>query len=374
MPFFVLISFLTVSINKRPFIYIFAIAVGIIFSAHNYFRVPSSDWAWYVRHYGYIMDNGIQPYLALANRPHADLHTLLGVRPAITEPIFYIYMYVAGLLIGPNVAVFGFVTSFIFYITISISTIILARKFNLTNLSTIVVLVFALTLTTNYTIVLHLIRQELVAAFIILAVSLFINRNFLAAAIFCLVSIMTHNSAAIPIAVIVFVAALLRQTRSPLIHSAVYLVASAGFVSVMTSTGRVDFVKNDGGIGLLTYLLDLSVFVIYATCIFLNKKRNEKLHYIDGVTVYATCFFGLILLASSSVSLLFLRLYFYTDIFVLFAFVRSVCIINTRRSMPFYMPYVLLFFGFVYILLSIDRSPLLYSMPIERVLFWPIVW
>jgi hypothetical protein len=374
MPLTLLLGSIVVCLRQSRLIYLVALILIAIFAVHNAFRVPFSDWAWYARHYVFILENGVQPYLSLADRPHSELQTLMGVRPAATEPVMYVYMYAVGKIVGSNIALFGAITATIFYTSLSAASLIISKSLRLSNTATATVLVFTLTLAPNYALVLHLVRQELASAFIMIAIALhFSGRSWWAVALSVL-AVLTHNSAAIPVAAFASASVLVRYTKSPFVHIPAYAAAGLALIYLMSSSGRVDLIKDDGDIGILTYALDVSILAAYAACLTVTRLAGGRMMMIDYVIAYGAAFYGVLLALVSPIDLLFLRLYFYSDVIAFAMFARTVSLLDIRRLVPAYAPIGVLALGTTYILLSLARSPLPFAVPISEVALWPLAW
>lgn len=366
-----MLASILICFRQSRFTYILAAIFVFLFAAHNYFRIPYSDWAWYGRHFVFIYENGLQPYLALSDRPHSALQTLRSVRPAATEPVIYIYMYLIGNIAGSNVALFGAITAAIFYALVSTASIVVSRALKLSNVATITVLIFAVTIVPNYALVLHLLRQEIAAALIMMSIAAYISGRSRWAITLSALAIMTHNSAVIPIAAFATAGVLLRYTGSALVHIPFYMTAGLAFILVATNTGRVDLIKDDGAVGLLTYALDGTILAAYASCLLKLQFEGGRVSAAHLFTMYATIFYIILLVFASQIDLLFLRLYFYSDIFVLFVFAMTILMLDSRRLITAYAPYAVLALGVTYILLILARSPLPFGMPLHQVALWP---
>lgn len=330
----------------------------VVFSAYNLGRGPSSDWLWYTRHYQYILENGVQRYFGLSIYEYEDLPSLYGIAPRITEPLFYLFCLVVGTLSGGSVEALSVAVTVAVYLPVTLVCIAVASSYTRDSSALFAVAIGAGGLGIVFTLTNHLVRQELAMAALFPAVYLLLGRRYIGAALFGLVAILTHNSAAVVVVLIVGAAVAIRlpaRLRIPALIAACIAVA-AGTRLTMGSE-RVDAFQDDGSVSASVYLLD--GVIVLATAYFSKIKRDgpDYAGFLIALVVMLAAF----LIMAYPVKLLFLRMYFYMDL------VRTLCLavvisgILSRWPTSLVARGAVVILALVYVDLRIASSPFLYA-------------
>lgn len=340
---------------------------ALLLSVSNSTKIPYNDWVWYTHHFNYIYNNGFFAYFELSHLPYGFLGPLRGVRPSSTEPIVYVTAWIVGAVFGNNIAVYGFFFSFIFYLFFGFSSLYLARIFNLKGYSVTILVVFTLLVAPNFSIVIHLVRQEMGSAFAMAAIAAHLSRRNLLAILLSVIAVLSHNSLIFPLSIYAFGYYLPHFARG-LFYKFVLLFIFVIFIRfIATASGRVDLDGDDGGVSTFTILMDLSVFFIF----FVSKMRG-KWSQLDLSIFWSVVTFYMLIVSFYGISILSLRLYFFVDIFTVLAFASALSSIKLDRyGAP--LALVVLTLGWIYTGLSLMRSPFSFGWDLGDVFLWPLL-
>lgn len=368
MAYLVILSLVLASFFRSRFVtFIFGLSLVLTLSIHGSSKLPFSDWAWYYTHFNYLFQNGLKEYFLLSTYPGELLGPFLGVKPKLLEPVTYLLAYGFQSIIGSDLAMLAGMFHLFFYATILFAVWLYFKDRQYSPQTLTLVLAASVLIVFNYTLVIHLLRTELSLGFLIIAtVAMVSQRKHLSWAFFAL-AFFTHNSSIIFALVVIYCYAA-TSGGSLSLFLKISAVGIPIAVRLFLTIGWISAGKDDGGIGIQTILLDGFIFLAYVVAMLVSKTKDDDSR-IDSFLLFCTMIFLSTVLISIDYPLLALRLYFYSDGLKFFFVIRTYQLLyaNGRASPLFTFPTVA--FGFIYVILSIDRSPLPYGADFLQVLF-----
>ena len=371
MVYLLLATFLFAAFSRRPlFGYAFAIAIVLTLAIHASGKLPVSDWAWYIRHFTYIYENGIVSYFSFADYTYDMLGPMLGVKPRLTEPVTYLIAYFAQSILRVPTSSLGVVFVSIFYFNIIIATAIYLNGRKLPAGALVFVFAVCLLVAPNYVLVNHLVRQELALSFLVISASLILTGRLRLAATLIAIAVLTHNSSIIFGSILIAGYAAFKLKVPPVLMLAGAFVYAVAVRIILLNSGMIDTAKNDGAVGVETMLLDAGILIIYLILTFVPRRTHiRNVISDDRYVLYVTVLLAGSILACFDVPLLALRFYFYTDLVIVIIAWRMGLFLIGRARFGIYVSALASIFGFIYTMLSIYRSPLPYDQDFLRILF-----
>lgn len=329
-----------------------------IFVIYNLQRTPTSDWLWYTRHYKYILDNGVQRYFGLASHEYNDLSSLYGIAPRLTEPMFYVFCAVVGNLSGGSVAALNVAVTVAIYLPIALVCFAIASRYTRDPAILYTVVVGACCIGVVFTLTNHLVRQELAMSLLFPFAYLLLMRRFIASAPFALLSILTHNSAAVIAVMIVAASVSIRlpsRLQLPALLAACLIIAIGALM--LLGSERIDSFHDDGSVSTSVYVLDAAILL---ATLYLRRQRHADPDFASFILALAALML-VFLIVAYPVKLLFLRMYFYMDL------VRTLCLVVVLSSLlrnwrGSYLPRcAVLVLALAYVDMRIGNSPFIYA-------------
>ncbi|ODT24253.1 MAG: hypothetical protein ABS64_06440 [Microbacterium sp. SCN 69-37] len=333
-------------------------AVTVLFGYLNQGKAIAGDWAWYVEHYRAL--------------EHLDLADYLGrpfgwITPAPTEPVYYSVASVLARASHADVGVLSWAATTLIYVPLGVAALMLSklltRRVSVAAASIVVAMLCGLT----FTLSTQLVRQEIAASFICLAIALFVVRKPVVGGAALSVAILTHNSALIPAAAVVLSAFFARGDRV----NAWRIIASAlGFALLgalyLRVSGNDSYQgKSDGAVSVFTIGLDLLI-----VSVFLLLARDHGWPPYTRLLAYCTPVFVGFLVGVAAQPLPFLRMYFYLEGLraLMLVVIVGLSLRNVRfRAIAITTAVVL---GFLYLHMRIANSPFEYQTGLFEAVFY----
>lgn len=311
----------------------------------------TGDWVWYVSHYTYL--------------EHTPLLEYLGVRvgnitPDQTEPLFYSGARVLSVLTGASIPALALCVTAVLYVSVGLATVWFARTLS-SSAATIAVCTFSgMTLGVTFTLSTQLVRQEIAAGFLCLAIVAAGRRVWVVSIAFTVFAVLTHNSALVPAVATAAALVLMRMRRGAVVASLVSTLcfAAVGFV-FLNRLGASEYIGgDDGAISPIVFLVDFAlVSVFYFVSVSTGDlRRNEVVRLI----AFLLPLFYAIVFSVYSQPIPFLRLYFFIEI--VRALIICYCVaISMRWLGKSSVGVLVVVVSFLYVDFRIARSPFEYE-------------
>lgn len=294
-------------------------AVSLVISMFVYInihKIPSNDWLWYVRHYQYIMENGISAYFQLSAYQSGDLVSVYGVSPRISEPTFYILAWGVGVVSGGSAEALNAVVTTLVYLPIALALGALSKKVGASGISTFLIVIVGCCVGVTFPVTNHLVRQELAMALILPVMYCLWQKKYNWAIIYSLLAVSFHNSSGLLILLLcmaAFIARCPKRYRAALV--AIACVSIVALLPIALGSDRVDTEKDDGSISLIVYIIDLAIIV---SALLLRPKLQDEA--ISRIALIFGILFLVVMIMVQPTKLLYLRYYFYGDV------LRCICL------------------------------------------------
>lgn len=276
----------------------------------NGHKTPSSDWLWYISHYQFISQNGLQAYFKLAEFSWSD-GSISNVRPQSSEPLFYVLCLLTGWISGSSVAALATAVTILVYLPVGITAAAFARRLGERRDVVFAVVVAVACIGMSAMLTTHLVRQQLAVAYLFPFAYLLWRRSFVMALISAAVATGFHNSAMLFVGLISsawFIANL--KSHSLRILAIVGLSAVLPvLVWFLGGSARVQGSNDSSTLSLAAYAVDALLLV----GLLLSSKRWPDSELFRTVTILAIFLVGLIFW-SRDINILYVRFYFYGDL------------------------------------------------------------
>lgn len=336
--------------------------VGGIFAWINMSKVIQGDWSWYVQHYLVLEYTPLSSYLGVFVR---------GVRPDPSEPLYYLLARFLSVASGGNVELLAFVVTCVIYGAIG-TALVLALTSATRNPWTVVVGTSAgMLVGLTFTLTTQLVRQEISAALIGLAVVTSAYRKWTPTVMIVVAAALTHNSALIPAAGLGLAVLFRRRGGGRPLR---FAISGAVFYALgqlyLTTSGNSDYTgQDDGAISTAVIALDA---VILGTFLFLVWRRGLGENAVAStVLLCVPAFYGFVLGVASQ-PLPLLRMYFYIEV-LRALMVVLICVSLVRGQWDFLIGLAIVGLAIAYLLLRIEQSPFVYGIsPLDLLLWMPL--
>jgi len=168
-----------------------------IFGWMNAGKEIDGDWVWYTNHYLMLQKMEFTQYWGQQ----------IGIfRIKITEPVYYFIASVTAKMSGGSIPVIAWVVTSLIYVPLGISVGLVASKIAKNSTHVGITVLVALMIGVTFTLTTQLVRQEIATALLVLGCVLFYFEKRAMGTFFIACAIFTHNSSAVPFAVVVGVA------------------------------------------------------------------------------------------------------------------------------------------------------------------------
>ncbi|HIE0525904.1 TPA: EpsG family protein [Stenotrophomonas maltophilia] len=322
---------------------------AFLFGWINSNKIPDGDWSWYLYHFQLLQDIPIYDYFG-------QVH--MGVSARLTEPVYHVLAWILSITTSAQPEVLAVVVTAIIYGSVAYFVTGTAAALTATRLSGVYValaIICASTIGITFTLTTHLVRQELAIAFLLGSLCLEVKMRRRPALALAMLAVLTHNSAIIPAFVLIFIVQV-KLIRNSVIRKSLIGAASLALLGFGYYFSTSDEIyrfgdKNDGAIGLLTYVLDAAI-VIGASSL-LNTRSVGKL--VKSFFIPFVAMYSLTVIGASQQPLALLRMYFYFELIRVVG-VTLICLwLAANRA--FIVLSILAIVGFYYVSLRMDNSP-----------------
>lgn len=334
-----------------------------LYSMVIFFKPISGDWNWYTQHYRSLQYIDFFSYYGHAYGPFTIKYT---------EPVYYFMSFVLSRATGANVTVLAVLVSAIFYSVFTFALFKLSKFFSIISWQQNIVVIAAVLLSVTPSLVLHLVRQEMASVLLFCGLVLLLSGNKWVAICFLVLSVFTHQSAAIVLGIYIFSYLLSRLSFKASWIVALFVALLIGLFYVKSGyfIGEDDSGKGDGTVNPLVYLYDAILLLSFLFSMYW-VKLNLSVKYIFYIFVASYVGF---LLGVSSEPLPLLRMYFYVEWFRAFFIV---VILSRMISFVYFnaLSFFILLLGGFYTNYRISSSDLgfplsIYSFVNRPIQFW----
>lgn len=347
--------------SKRPAL-VGGVTVGVvalILAWLNTGKIIQGDWAWYVLHYQVLSYTPLSEYLGIRIGP---------VSSEFTEPLYYAMARAISLATDGNVAILALAVTLVIYGVLGAALALSISSVDRRPWTVIVATATGMLVGLTFTLTTQLVRQEIAAALIALAIVASAKHKWMLSASILIVAALTHNSALIPAAGLVLATLLRGNGKVGLprfVLGGVIFYALGRFY--LSTTGNASYTgKNDGSISMTVVAFDL---LVVATFFFLYKKDGLYDNRIASTVLMCTpAFYGFVLGVASQ-PLPLLRMYFFVEILRALMIV-FICGRLMRGRLRIIIGVALLLAAIAYIVLRIQQSPFVYEASLVNTLLW----
>lgn len=276
----------------------------------NGHKTPSSDWLWYISHYQFISQNGLEAYFKLAEYSWSD-GSISNVRPQSSEPLFYVLCLVIGWVSGGSVAALAAAVTIAVYLPVGLTAAAFARRLGQSSEVVFAVVVAVSCIGMSVMLTTHLVRQQLAVAYLFPFAYCLWRRSFVLAAILAAIAAGFHNSAMLFVGLIGS-AWFIADLKSPRLRILATVGLSAVIpivVWVLGGSARVYGSNDSSTLSLAAYAVDALLLV----GLLLSSKRWPNSQLFRMVAVLAITLAGLVFW-SRDINILYVRFYFYGDL------------------------------------------------------------
>ncbi|STR45533.1 EpsG family protein [Iodobacter fluviatilis] len=275
-----------------------------VYSMIIFFKPVSGDWNWYTQHYRALQSIDFLSYYG---------HTYGPFTIKYTEPVYYFLSFVLSRATGANVTALALVVSTIFYSVFTFSLFKLSKYFSIASWQKNIVVIAAVLLSVTPSLVLHLVRQEMASVLLFCGLVLLLTSNKRSAICFLIVSVFTHQSAAIVLGIFAFSYLLSRIPfgSSWFFAFVVSLLMGLFYVKSGYFISEDNAGKGDGTVNPLVYLYDAILLFSFLFSVY-SIKLNPVVKSI--FYIFVASYMGF-LLGVSPEPLPLLRMYFYVEWF-----------------------------------------------------------
>lgn len=345
--------------SKKPIIIagttVFVVAVLLAFV--NVGKSIESDWSWYVQHYKILLNTPLDEYMV------GKLPTII---PEVTEPLYYAFSSVLSVASGGNIAVLAASVTLIIYGSLGAAIAIAVCSIDTRTWTVIVATVAGMLLGLTFTLSTQLVRQEIAASLIGLAIVASARRKWILSIIILLAASLTHNSALIPAAGIVLASFLRTDGSGWWFRFAASGIIFFGLGHLYLATTSAPSGNDNGSISTPVIILDLVILVAF---IFLVRRRGLRKNPIAStILMCIPAFYGFVLgIASEPLPLL--RMYFYVEI-LRALMVAFLCASVLRGRWRVVIGVVIIVSALAYLALRIQQSPFDYDNTLLDIVLW----
>lgn len=360
----IFLMILYVSVLNSKIEKLFLSLVLILFALVNSSKVFENDIVWYYDHYLWINQYGFDNYYG---------NTISGVVAKITEPVTYTIFYIIGKIIGDNKVAFITFFSLFIYSIIIFAILNLFKYFNLNRKYLAIGTFFVLNLGFTFTLSVHLLRQFLAQAIILLAFSLFLRNKKLIPLFLILIALLTHNSSFL-IVFLIFLVLFINKFRT-IISSFMFAVSCfltflfSSFLIGTQALSRDGYVnKDDGSIAISVYIMDLILFFSSLLFFYFLKNKTENIVFFRNFIFQLTILYSIVLIVFFEISLIFLRFSFYFEVIRVFILCFIVKMISEKFKYNFFLVTVMFFVSLFYLYLRMESSDFEYLIQFKDIL------
>lgn len=349
------------ALSKRPAVIGFTTVavVSALFAWVNAGKGIVNDWSWYVQHYQALEYTPLSEYLG---------HPLGPVTPKVTEPVYYFFARVLSTTTGANIEALAVGVTLVIYClmgtAIALSVVSEASKPWTVAVATVAGLFIGLT----FTLSTQLVRQEIAAALIGLAIVNSAKRKWLLTAVLLTTATLTHNAALIPAAALILAIILRGRRRGRALWMALsgILFCALGHLWISVTSDESYFIKDDGSVSLAVIALDVGILLAFA---FLIRKRGLGDNPIAAtILLCVPSFYGFILgVASQPIPLL--RMYFFIEV-LRALMVAFICVFLMRDRWRIMTGTVIVAAAISYLMMRVQKSPFVYDNSLLDILLW----
>lgn len=351
--------------SKRP-VLIGAASSGLLatlLAVSNASKGIDGDWAWYVLHYEALKYTPLSEYFGVRFGP---------VSAEPTEPLYYAVAQVLAVSSGANVAVLAIAVTFIIYGAMGGALVATMASLNCRAWDMVVGTVAGMLVGLTFTLTTQLLRQEIAASFIAVAIVASAYRKWPATIASLAAAVLTHNSAMIPAAGLVLAVVLRRGGRGATLR---FLIGGLVFYALglyyLTTVGNAAYTGQDNGsIGVTVIAFDLFILGVFA---FLVRRRGLGSNPVASTVLFCfPAFYGFVLGVASQ-PLPLLRMYFFIEVLrALMIALIVACLM--RGPLRLFVGLGVIVGAFGYLALRIQQSPFTYALsPLEVLLWSPLI-
>jgi hypothetical protein len=358
--FFSLIVFYK-NVNKNNnFISYFLIVTSITLfyvsiNIHREIFTRGNDLLWYV-YYWKIFPDYNNGFLNIFN---SDLYT---IAPKSSEPIYHLITYFLSKLFDGYYPIYVLWVHLIIYLTPSVIIFKICKSRNVPDLIIFTIIVFQMLMFYDFSNTYNIVRQHVCMSFLMIAFYFSLNKKVFYCALWCIISILTHNSSVI-ISAVIFLLAINRSVwfinnKSILIFT---IFLSVCFVYVYNALMPNYEYLDDQGRGAFVKLLEL---LIFAFSIFIVNFISNK--YYDLWMFY---FLIVVIVIISHMSVFLpLRFFTYLDAFKWIAWLIIFEVLNLNSKSNRKILICLIFVPVIYLSLKIYVSTVTFNIDIKNYL------
>ncbi len=311
----VLAYYLSVGLGNaeiRPVAYFLGVALTILgIVLVNIAKEPTSDWLWYLAHYHYVSQNGLDIYFSLTKYTWGELASVRNIRPETTEPLFYVVAWVVGQVSSGSEAALSAAVVTLVYVPVALATTAIGRHVGLSRAEMYVTTVIVLLVGMSVMLTTHLVRQQLAAAYLVPVIYFVWQRKYLWCAVFAAIAVGFHNSAAIILALIGAATILSRLPNEQM--RVLGLMATVAVMPLLhgplASSGRVDASNEGASISLGALAVDVTLVILMLA--ERHRHRNSEIFRIVASLVILQ---AVMLLVFRDVNILYVRMFFFLDV------------------------------------------------------------
>lgn len=324
-------------------------------------KAITGDWFWYVEHYKLLSYLPLNEYLG---------SSVGGIHIKPTEPVYYSIASFVSTITGANIAALAWAVTLLVYLPVGIAALLFTRAMSDRPLDVIAAVIAAMLTGLTFTLSTQLVRQEIAAALVCLAIVLLGGRRNKLGWALLVLACLTHNSAIIPAVAILI--AMLFSRRSSASWRLLVLVglgfAGLGYIYVSWIGAEAYRGASNGSISPIVIAFDIALAVTFAVTVFRNgETRVARLLMFALPAIYG------FVAGVASEPLPFLRMYFYIEVFrALMVAYLVVCILRSRLRIL--VAAVVICVSVLYVEARIFSSPFEYDGGlVEHLLFSPFL-
>lgn len=334
--------------------------VALVLAWLNTGKGIQGDWAWYVLHYEVLVYAPLSEYLGV----HFGV---VAAKP--TEPLYYALARLLAVTTDGNVEVLAAAVTLVIYGTLGAAIVTAISSFERKPWTVLVATVSGLLVGLTFTLSTQLVRQEIAAALIALAIVTSAKRKWLLTLLILIAAFLTHNSALIPAAGLVVATLIRRHGKNRVLG---FFMSGAIFYALgrfyLATSGDAYGGKDDGFISLTVIAFDVAIVAVF---LFLHRQGRFNGNIIAStVLMCLPVFYGFVLgVASQPIPLL--RMYFYVEI-LRALMVVFICASLMRGRLRLLVGALFLTAAIAYLALRIHQSPFDYEGTLSNLMWTPL--
>ncbi|MGW8812462.1 EpsG family protein [Gordonia terrae] len=330
---------------------VIVLLMASIFAWLNVGKEITGDWVWYSSHYTYLEQTPLLEYLGVR---------VGNITPDLTEPLYYSAARAISVLTGASIPALAVCVTAALYLSVGIAVVWFARTLTSSSVIIAVCTFSGMALGVTFTLSSQLVRQEIAAGFLCIAIVAAGRRVWILSCIFMVAAGLTHNSALVPASAIVVALLLMRLQRHAFVSCVVGTVAfaSMGYV-FLNRFGFSEYVGgDDGAISPLIFVFDFSLVVAFY--LVAAKMGDLRASSVVRLIAFLIPLFYAFVFSVYSQPIPFLRLYFFIEI--LRTLIICYCVVMAMRHFgKFVVGAVVCVISFMYVDFRIARSPFEYG-------------